>query len=155
MTLRPFSVVMSLIGVLLITAACGAFEMQGGGGGNTRTSKKIVYATIFITAKKSGGCVANTVPGRIQLDKNDEIEWSVVDICDATDGYSKDVDIKNWSVVTGGNCTDGTQVPVDSAANGKRHIRRGLKAGCVNRIFKYQIWVETTILADPELEIAS
>jgi len=150
--------VMSLIGVSLVSAACSAPPpapaMQSGGSPAARSSKKIVYATIFITAKKSGGCVANTVPGRIQIDKNDEIEWSVVDICDATDGYAKTVDVKNWSAVVGGDCSDGTQIPVDSAANGKRHIRRGLKAGCAGRVFKYEIWVETTILADPELEIA-
>ena len=128
---------------------------QRGGGAQQRATKKIVYATIWITSgPTSGTCAATTTPGRVQVKKTEDIEWSLVDICNATSGYTKDITLKNWSVATGGNC-GGSNEPVDSAATGKQHIRRGIKNSCPDgSVFKYEIWVETTKLADPELEIA-
>ena len=159
MTLRRFSFGMLLMMVGLMNAACGQQPaVKGGGVGPLGTTKKIIYATIIITPRPSTKtCVATTVPGRVQVKKTEDIEWSIVDFCGATDGYTKDIEVKNWSRVAGSNCSDGTPVPVDTAATGKQHIRRGIKNCTDGSVFKYEIWVtgDANPLADPELEIAS
>lgn len=141
----------------LVLAGCGGPAPQGGagvGGGGLRASTKIVAATIFITPGNGGACAATSVPGRIQVKKNEHVEWSMVDFCGITAGYTKEFELK-WTTVDGSTCSDGTKFPLDSPSKGKLHIRRGINSTCDDgKVFKYEIWVETTKLADPELEIA-
>ena len=151
---RISSLIVTALMLSATIAACGRAADQPGGG--QRATKKIVYATIWITPGASAGtCAATTTPGRVQVKKNEDIEWSLVDICNATAGYTKDIELKNWSVVTGSTC-GGSAEPIDTAATGKQHMRRGIKGSCPDgSVFKYEIWVVGgDKLADPELEIA-
>lgn len=157
MTLKPLSLAMSLVGVGLISAACSVPPPDQPGGPAARSTKRIIYATIWITSGPTAGtCAATTTPGRIQVKKQEDVEWSVVDICNATAGYTKDVELRQWSALDSTNCSDGTQIPIDTAATGKTNFRRGIKNVCADgKVFKYEIWVDSNKLADPELEIAS
>lgn len=143
-----------MVGAVTAFGACGARGMKSNGP-EFRGTKKIVYATIYLTPYSSGTkCAATAVPGRIQVKKNEDVEWSMVDFCGITEGYTKDFSLQ-WRALDGANCADGTQVPVNSTVPAKTHMRRAINSQCdEGKVFKYDIFVETTKVADPELEIA-
>jgi hypothetical protein len=139
--------------VLCLLAAgtlTGCAARSAGVSASARTH--IVPATIWVTPYL-GSCVATTVPYRIQVKKNEHVEWSIVDLCGATQGYTKDFELK-WTT-TSGNCSDGTQNPLVGDSKGKTHVRRGINPNCDDnsKVFKYSIWVDGTQLGDPELEL--
>lgn len=136
----------------LLAAATMAACSQPASVGVASAMTRIVPATIYVTSYL-GGCVAAAVPYRLQVKKNEYVEWSIVDFCGATQGYTKDFELK-WAAVGGVACSDGTQNPLDGPAKGKMHVRTGTNSNCADgKVFKYEIWVDGTKLADPELEL--
>ena len=132
-------------------ASCGT-QRDGLGIGAT---KKIVPAVIFITPTgiESPKCAATASPYSIQVKKNEDVEWGVVDFCGITVGYTKDFELR-WKE-TNKACQDGSKSPLEAPASGKLHAKRKVNQSCsAGMVFEYEIWVDGVKLADPELEIA-
>lgn len=149
--MRWFSTRLAVVFMLWSLAACGLQQ----GGEAPRASKRIVPAGLFLTVPFDGPdqCVAKTVPGRIQVRKNEDIEWTIVDLCKGTANYTKDVELR-WLDVPD-KCA-GQNSPLDPPGNpkGKQQIKGAIHASCpLNKIFKYEIWLDGKRLADPEVEI--
>ena len=143
--------------------ACNrAANAPGGAAAGAGTNpKKITYATIYITTNGAGGCAAAAVPSVVQVSKQDDIEWSFVDFCGVTQGYTVDIELKAWKATDGVNCSDGSQNPLDvslGSTKGKQKVKGGINRNCdYGKIFKYEIWTggaTPTKLADPELELS-
>lgn len=139
---------------LVMLAACSRPEVSGGSGSSS--TKKIAQVTIAFTVIPGtitvpAGCAATALPATVQVKKTEDVEFSIIDFCGVTKGYTVDVELK-WS---GPFCSDGTQNPLSSPPTGKNHIKSGIKPGCKDGdVFKYEIWVAGTKYADPELEIS-
>ncbi len=117
-------------------------------------SKKLVPATIFLTAtgNVSAPCNAKVAPGRLQVKKNEDADWTIIDLCGGTKGYTVDVELR-W-LASNPRCDDGSRSPLDSDAKGKQGFKRGINGRCKgNDVFKYEVWFDGVLLADPELEI--
>lgn len=118
-------------------------------------AKGIVPAGLFLTPTGVVGapCAAKVVPFRIQARKKESIEWTIVDLCNGTAGYTKDVELR-W-VDVADKC-NGNNSPLDPPENpkGKQGIKRRIHQNCPDeKIFRYEIWLEGSRLADPEVEI--
>jgi len=132
--------------------SCGTQQDRLGVG----ATRKIVPAVIFITPTgvDSPKCAATSFPYSIQVKKNEDVEWSVVDLCGITVGYTKDFELK-WKA-SNKPCQGGSTSPLDSPATGKLHAKRKINQSCnAGMVFEYEIWVDGVKLADPELEIAN
>jgi hypothetical protein len=123
-------------------------------------SNKLVMATIYLTPYEptpgTRACAATTVPYTLQVQRNDDVEWSVVDFCGITQNYTIPTGARNWEAVEGSTrrC-GGSSVPVENERTDRRNYKAKVKANCeTGARFKYQIYVGDTMIADPELEIA-
>lgn len=117
--------------------------------------KGIVPAGIFLTPTgvDDTPCAAKVVPSRIQVRKKENIEWTVVDLCNGTAGYTEDVELR-WLDVE--DKCNGNNSPLDPPENpkGKQSIKRRIHKDCPHeKIFRYEIWLKGSRLADPEVEI--
>lgn len=125
--------------------------------GTRRGSKKLVPAVIFLTPTgvSTAPCLAKVAPGRLQVKKNEDADWTVIDLCGGTTGYTLEVELK-W-LPTNPDC-EGRKSPLDPAEGdpiGKRSIKRGINSKCKDGdVFGYEVWLDGRPLADPELEIA-
>lgn len=144
----------SVLGVLVvISAACSS----QGPTETPRGSKRIVPATIFLTptGNVAAPCNAKVAPGRLQVRKNEDADWTIIDLCGGTKGYTVDVELR-WSRAnpTCGGLYSPLE-PTEGDPKGKRNIKRGINRSCkVDDVFSYEVWLGGTLLADPELEIA-
>lgn len=125
--------------------------------GTLGSSTKLIPATIFLTATGviATPCAAKVAPGRLQVKKNEDADWTIIDLCGGTKGYTVDVELK-WSSANP-SCSDGAKSPLDpsgGAPKGKQNIKRGINANCkAADVFSYEVWLDGVLLADPELEI--
>ena len=86
------------VSLSIVSASCTR-SIEGGFRPLANATKDIKSVVIFITPldRDWANCVATATPGRIRVHKSQEIEWSVVDFCNATNGYSTETLITNWS----------------------------------------------------------
>jgi hypothetical protein len=145
---------MPIIGMLLLIGCGGGRE---GGGPGMLASKRMVVAGVFLTPTGNidAPCGAKTLPGRIQVRKNEDIDWTIIDLCGGTANYTKDVELRFVGATT--KC-DGKDSPLDPDGDpnpkGKQNIKRGINPKCdVNTVYPYQIWLDGKQLADPDVEI--
>lgn len=144
------NVMQSLACVLFIggLAACASPRVLG-------ASKRIVPATIFLTGANPASCSAKVAPGLIQVKKNEDVDWTIIDSCGGTKGYAVDVELR-WSSANP-TCGDGAKSPLEPSQGepkGKKNIKRGINPKCAaNLKFSYEVWLEGKLLVDPELEI--
>jgi len=81
-------------------------------------------------------------------------DWTVIDLCGGTANYTLDTELR-WAS-SNPDC-GGLKSPLEPSegdAKGKRGFKRGINNNCKDKdVFKYEVWLEGTMLADPELEI--
>jgi hypothetical protein len=144
----------TLVAIVMVAAMAGCSNDAG----ILASSKKIVAAGLFLTPTGdiSNPCGAKAVPSRIQVKKNEDIEWTIVDLCGGTKGYTIDVELRFTGATT--KC-DGKDSPLDPAGGepkDKKNIKRGINSKCDNdTIYPYQVWLAggASPLADPDVEI--
>ena len=143
----------SVIGIAIVGASSCAQTEQGA----QRGSKKLVPAIIFLTPTGvvDAPCLAKVAPGRLQVKKNEDADWTIIDLCGGTKNYTLEVELR-WSS-SNPDC-GGRKSPLDPAEGdpkGQKSIKRGIDSRCTNGdVFAYEVWLEGKPLADPELEIA-
>ncbi len=108
-------------------------------------------ATIVLYQKGGTGCVARTAPQRVLLDRlRDDIEWTVVNLCNV-DASTLEIVLPGTeaeSPLQPGPNDKGPRLPV-----GGDRMRRSVKPNAAIKVYKYQIFLNGTMIEDPELEI--
>jgi hypothetical protein len=146
-------IVVTLVAIVTVVVLAGC---SNGAPGALASSKKIVAAGLFLTPTGdiTKPCGAKTVPSRIQVKKNEDIEWTIVDLCGGTKNYTIDVELRFTGAST--KC-DGKDSPLDPGGGepkGKQNIKRGINSKCdPDTIYPYQVWLDSKQLADPDVEI--
>ena len=149
-------VLSSLVAIAAVAGMIGCGGAPPGGGPVTLGSKKIVAAGLFLTptGNTADPCGAKTVPLRIQVRKNEDIEWTIVDLCNGTANYTKDVELRFTGATKKCDGKDSPLEPGGGEPKGKQNIKRGINSKCdADTIYPYQVWLDSKMLADPDVEI--
>ena len=118
--------------------------------------KKLISATIITYLGKDGKCHAKVSPHRIQPKQKEGADWTIVDLCDATVGYTKALTLEFPPASNPKKC-DGNSSPLLSPTYDPKYISAEINSKCVTGdTFSYIVKDPSGVeLADPELEIGS
>ena len=145
---RTVTCTVLIAGLAGVGAACTFFDSA------SRGSKKRVYATVFLTPTgvTATPCAAKVAPDRIQVKKNEDVDWTIIDLCGGTSNYTIDVELR-WPD-SSKKCGEQNSPLDPPAASGRRGITRAIDRRCrENDVFRYEVWLGGRLLTDPELEI--
>lgn len=129
------------VAAAMIAAAAGIGAL---GGSRAGFQKRMVHATIFLD-QRGPSCVITTVPQRVEMWRNETIEWTIVDGCGVLNEPANMVQIEFK-----------TNDPLDGGCNkrGKKWIRCPARGDAERASYEYRVLAPGAQTEDPEIEIA-